>query len=243
MERGQYTFFASFRRAAAHIKKKADRCDFYDAISDYALYGIDYDPSKYPSSVAAALELVKPNLDSSRRKAESGKRGGSKKQPGSKPEANGKQPGSEKEKEIEKEKEKEVEIENECYYPPIPPSSKAPSPLTTPTGAVIADFLNRINPSASKSCLDMLKAYAEELGPDVCMRAFDIALDSKKATWPYIQAILQDKCKKGVRCLADWDALDDNRRKTTAPQVQTDGRRKTFSEILDEMEEKRHDGA
>lgn len=79
---------------------------------------------------------------------------------------------------------------------------------TGKSGAVIADFLNRINPSASKSCLEKLAAYAEELGPDVCMRAFDIALDSKKATWPYIQAILQDKSRNGVRCLADWDAFD-----------------------------------
>ena len=74
---------------------------------------------------------------------------------------------------------------------------------------VLSDYLNRINPSASPSSLDELRGFAELMGPDVCRRAFDIALDSKKTTWPYIRAILQDKQSRGVRCLADWDALND----------------------------------
>lgn len=78
--------------------------------------------------------------------------------------------------------------------------------------AVQADYLNRINPSASPNSLDELAGFVEAMGPDVCKRAFDIALDCKKATWPYIRAILQDKQKNGVRCLADWDALDSKQR-------------------------------
>ena len=73
---------------------------------------------------------------------------------------------------------------------------------------VLADYLNRINPSASPMSLDKLRGFAEAMGPDVCKRAFDIALDSKKTSWPYIRAILQDKQRRGVRCLADWDALE-----------------------------------
>ena len=57
---------------------------------------------------------------------------------------------------------------------------------------------------------------------DASGRAFDIALDSKKTTWPYIRAILQDKQMRGVRCLADWDALEKKResgRKSSAESV------------------------
>lgn len=79
------------------------------------------------------------------------------------------------------------------------------------TAAVLADYLNRVNPSASPGSLDELRGFVEVMGPDVCRRAFDIALDSKKTTWPYIRAILQDKQRRGVRCLADWDALDERR--------------------------------
>lgn len=77
--------------------------------------------------------------------------------------------------------------------------------------AVQADYLNRINPSASPGSLDELAGFVETVGPEVCKRAFDIALDTKKTTWPYIRAILQDKQRRGVKCLADWDALEKKR--------------------------------
>ncbi len=77
--------------------------------------------------------------------------------------------------------------------------------------AVCADFLDRINPTASQNCLEELAAFAESLGEAVCKRAFDIALDSKKATWPYIRAILRDKQSRGVKCLADWEAAEKKR--------------------------------
>lgn len=82
------------------------------------------------------------------------------------------------------------------------------TPIPPTAASVLADYLNRVNPSASQASLDELRGYAERMGPDVCRRAIDIALDSKKATWPYIRAILRDKQARGVRCLADWDALE-----------------------------------
>lgn len=100
--------------------------------------------------------------------------------------------------------------------PPTPP---------LPTGAeaeVVSDYLNRVNPSASPSSLDELRGFAEVMGAEVCRRAFDIALDSKAATWPYIRKILQDKQSRGVRCLADWDALEKKReseKKSSAESV------------------------
>ena len=125
-ERAQFTFYASFFDAVSRIKKKADRADAYDAICAYALREEDPDFSKMSDAAQIAFLLIKPNLDSSRRKAKSGKDGGSKKANGkqnvSKQEANCKQ--GERESEKEKEKEKEGEIENECY-PPTPLSGGA----------------------------------------------------------------------------------------------------------------------
>lgn len=127
-ERTQFTFYASFFDAVSRIKKKADRADAYDAICAYALREEDPDFSKMSDAAQIAFLLIKPNLDSSRRKAKSGKDGGSKKANGkqnvSKQEANCKQEERESEKEKEKEKEKEGEIENECY-PPTPLSGGA----------------------------------------------------------------------------------------------------------------------
>ena len=117
MEREQFTFYQSFAKAISRIKSKAARCDAYDVIVNYALYGIEPELDKVSDSAAMAFDLIKPNLDASRRKAENGKAGGHRKQTESKPQANGKQTASKKENEKEKEKEgkKEKEKENECY--------------------------------------------------------------------------------------------------------------------------------
>ena len=117
MEREQFTFYQSFAKAISRIKSKAARCDAYDVIVNYALYGIEPELDKVSDSAAMAFDLIKPNLDASRRKAENGKAGGQRKQTESKPQANGKQTASKKENEKEKEKEgkKEKEKENECY--------------------------------------------------------------------------------------------------------------------------------
>lgn len=197
MERTQFTFYDSFFRALARIRKKQDRADAYDAICAYALYGTEPDLNQLPDSAAIAFSLIKPNLDASRRKADSGKRGGCAKQIGSKQEA--KPEHSAGEKENKNKNENENEIENECY------------PCMSPVAAVQADYLNRINPSASPNSLDELAGFVETVGPEVCKRAFDVALDTKKTAWPYIRAILQDKQRRGVKCLADWDALEKKR--------------------------------
>ena len=118
MERSQFTFYASFFQSISRIKKKADRCDAYDAICGYALTGELPNLDSIAESAAIVFDLSKPNLDASRRKAESGKAGGKRKQTESKPEANRKQEETVREK--EKEKEKELDKEKESYSPPTP---------------------------------------------------------------------------------------------------------------------------
>ena len=118
MQRTQFTFYESFAQSIKRIKNKAARADAYDAICNYALYGVEPDLDKLPDAAAIAYIGAKPNLDASRKKAENGKRGGTAKQTGSKDEANEKQ----EQTESEKEKEIEKEIENECSLSPLPPN-------------------------------------------------------------------------------------------------------------------------
>ncbi len=88
--RQQFTFYESFARAVARIRNVTARCKAYDTIVQYALYGTEPDTEKLPDAAAIAFELIRPTLDSSRKKAESGKAGGSR----SKTEANEKQSAS-----------------------------------------------------------------------------------------------------------------------------------------------------
>ena len=115
MQRTQFTFYESFYKAVKRIKDPESRAQAYDAICAYALYGQEPNLDSFSDFSAIAFELIKPNLDSSRKKAENGKAGGSKKQNKSKKEANKKQEQieSEKENEDEKEKENKIEIEKE----------------------------------------------------------------------------------------------------------------------------------
>ena len=107
MGRGQFTFYRSYYEAIKQLPKK-EQANVLLAICAYAL---DEETPKLTGTAAAIFMLVKPTLDASKRKAESGKAGGSAKQTGSKREAKPKQ--TAREKEIEKEVEVEDEIENE----------------------------------------------------------------------------------------------------------------------------------
>lgn len=113
--RTQFTFYDSFYRAVRRIKKASDRAMAYDAICAYALTGEEPDIDSMSDSVAIVFEMIKPNLDASRRKAESGKRGGARKQTASKQDANCKQ---------EKEQEKEQDKDKEQMLSPKPPRHK-----------------------------------------------------------------------------------------------------------------------
>ncbi len=115
-ERTQFTFYKSFFEALRYIRKSSDRAKAYDAICEYALYGIEPDMDSLPDTVALALSVIKPVLESGGKKARAGKAGGSKpkandKQTESKPKANGKQ---EKEQGQEKEQDKEQMLKGAC---------------------------------------------------------------------------------------------------------------------------------
>lgn len=236
MKRTQFTFYESFFTALKMIRKKPDRADAYDAIINYALYGTEPDMEKLPETAAIAFELIRPNLDASRRKAENGKRGGEGKKSESKQEANGKQEEPESkpkanlnqeeagtEKEDEKEKEKEDEYKCSYSPTPLPPAEKA--------NPVLSYYRDKVNPTPSESCLVTLQEYAEDLGVDVCKKAIDVAIDDGKASWSYIRAILADKRGRGIRTLADWDRAEEQRKNGT----RTKGEKQTAEDMNAEM--------
>lgn len=122
--RTQFTFYESFFKAVSRIKKKADRADAYDILCSYALYGTEPDLDNLPDAVAISFEVIRPNLDAARRKAQGGKNGKpSAKDSGKKDERplkdNGKmgERPSKQEKEKEQEKEQVQDKEQVLYSP------------------------------------------------------------------------------------------------------------------------------
>lgn len=125
--RNQFTFYKSYYDAIQELPKR-DQSALILAICAYAIY--ETPPKGLSIAASTAFKLIKPTLDSGRKKAESGALGGrvctsnaeaNRKQNGSKteanaskPQANRKQGESAREKEIEKEKEIEYEVEAEA---------------------------------------------------------------------------------------------------------------------------------
>ena len=67
MERKQFTFYESFYDAVSMISKKSDRLDLYEAIIRYGLR--QEEPTGLSVNAALAFKLVRPVLDSGRKKA------------------------------------------------------------------------------------------------------------------------------------------------------------------------------
>lgn len=194
--RSQFTFYRSFFEAVFKIKNKAARAEAYDAICKYALFNDAPDVDKMSDAVAIAFMLIKPNLDASRRKAKSGKNGGTSKQTASKAEANGKQeqPASEKENEKEREKEKE----NECY-PPTPFSQIIASysfsePLMAKTTAWLkykSERRESYKEQGLKSLLTQIQKNAAKYGEQAVI---DLMEQCMAANWA---GIIWDRLMKG----------------------------------------------
>lgn len=220
MEREQFTFYRSFWEALKALPEE-DKLPFVMSVCAYAF---DEESEPVAGHASAAFLLVKPILDKASKKAESGRTGGSKrkakpKSASSKPKANGKQTESHIEGEKEKEGEIEIEVEDECLI-------GARDGNDPGLASVMDAYMNRIDPTPSPSSMDELKGYVTLMGPEVCIRAIDAALNAKAANWNYIRRVLMNKASQGVRCIADWDALEAKReaQKVQAAPQQPGGR-------------------
>ena len=225
MERGQFTFYASFAKAAERIRKKADRCDFYDAVKDYAIYGKEPEWEALSDTVAVAFELVRPTLDASKRKAENGKRGGAaskpeatgskSKQSESKPEAKKSKP---KQPASEKEGEKENEKENECPPPLTPQGVEDFSPaLQVAVGSWLrykTEKRQGYKPEGLKKLIGQIRNNAKIYGEDAVISLID---DCMASNW---QGIIFEQLK----------------RQPNRPGGQRGQERKSWTDICEEME-------
>lgn len=117
MVRNQFTFYKSFLASARKLKKSSDREKFLMAVIEYALEGKE--PVNLPENCDVAFSIVRPVLDSSRKKAENASKGGSasSKQTeadGSKPkqtEANPKQEQGQEQGQVKGEEKEQVKVQ------------------------------------------------------------------------------------------------------------------------------------
>ena len=56
-----------------------------------------------------------------------------------------------------------------------------------------------------------LRDFEAELGPDVCLRAIEEAVNAGKRSWSYLAAILLRKQEQDIHSLEDWDRAEAQR--------------------------------
>ena len=79
--------------------------------------------------------------------------------------------------------------------------------------AVMSAYMDRINPNVSEQLVAEMRGFLRDMGQECCLRAIQIAQDERKTQWSYVRGILRSKQAQGVRCLADWDAVEAKREK------------------------------
>ena len=90
---------------------------------------------------------------------------------------------------------------NPTFIEPQQPSK--PKVVDQELARVMTFFLDRINANPSPVALESLTAYTQDLGADVVLHALGIALDERKTGWRYIQGILQQYSRAGLRTMDD----------------------------------------
>lgn len=112
------------------------------------------------------------------------------------------------------------------------PVPTAPARENPDLGRVMSFFLDRINPAPSPTCIDLLKQYTASLSADVVIHALEIAIDERKTAWSYIQAILSQYERDGIR---DMDGVKrreqerQQRRETAAPPARRMNKSEEFA--------------
>lgn len=217
MKREQFTFYRSYYEAIKTLPAK----ELKTALIAICAYALDEETPSLSGIANSVFALVRPTLDTGRKKAEnrankSERRGKNEEQSKNKLEQNGtsenKQGQTRKEKEGEREGEGEVEREDDMSKSIIPviPSAREAPPASPPSkaSASVGYFLRHINASASGECLRELLGYEQKLGSDVCIYAMRYAIDEQKTAWSYIRAILAAYVRDGVKSVDDIKRRD-----------------------------------
>lgn len=98
--------------------------------------------------------------------------------------------------------------------------------------AVLSHYQDCITPTPPSTVAQLLIAHTDELGPDVVIHAIDEAVNQRKLTWGYIQAILQRYSREGLDTLAKVEA--DERAKSQRKSGKQVGGGNIFAQMIQE---------
>lgn len=228
MKREQFTFYRSYYEAIKTLPAK----ELKSVLLAICSYALDEEAPELSGIANSVFVLIRPTLDSGRKKAENrvNKRGTKREQNENKTEQNRKE--GEGEREVEREGEVEREDDMSISIIPVIPSAREalPVPPAPPKeSATVGYFLHHVNANASGECLRELLDYEQKLGSDVCIYAMRYAIDEQKISWSYIRAILAAYVRDGVKTLDDVKRREMQRGQRSQPKSKGAERNAQFS--------------
>ena len=94
-----------------------------------------------------------------------------------------------------------------------------------------------------RSALDKLQGWREVFGTDMILLAIDRAAEANKRSWAYINGILANWQREGVRTVGDAAASDENHKRPTgrggSPRKPTESTRDQLSRVLGNIDKER----
>lgn len=237
MKREQFTFYRSYYEAIKTLPAK----ELKTALIAICAYALDEETPSLSGIANSVFALVRPTLDTGRKKAEnrankSERSGKNEEQSKNKSEQNGTSENKQGQTRKEKEGEREGEVEREddmsiSIIPVIPSAREAlPGPTAPPKeSATVGYFLHHVNANASGECLRELLDYEQKLGSDVCIYAMRYAIDEQKISWSYIRAILAAYVRDGVKTLDGVKRREMQRGQRSRPKSKGAERNAQFS--------------
>lgn len=94
-----------------------------------------------------------------------------------------------------------------------------------------------------RAALDKLQGWREVFGTDMILLAIDRAAEANKRSWAYINGILANWQREGVRTVGDAAASDENHKRPTgrggSPRKPTESTRDQLARVLGNMDKER----
>lgn len=122
-------------------------------------------------------------------------------------------------------------------------NSKEKVPASDADLAQIIQRYEEVAGSFPRSVLEKLQGWREVFGTEMILLAIDRAAEANKRSWAYINGILANWQREGVRTVGDADASDENHKRPTgrcsSPRQPAESTRDQLARVLGNMDKER----
>lgn len=119
---------------------------------------------------------------------------------------------------------------------PVAESDTATDEPPPPCESVLY-FKRRLNPNPSEILVEELEAYEKKLGPKVCIRAMQHAMDENSTGWNFVKSVFERCLSQGIYTIEAWDEAEEKHKGKRARTARKRSGGMSFAELAAQMDE------